>query len=85
MPVSDTWLQERIEATQLQITAYETAAIAVGTDGTQSYKLDTGQSIIFVTKLDLTMLQNTIDSLYNRYATLCARKDGSGVSIMRQE
>lgn len=83
MSISAAFLQDRISSTELQITAYESASLALGTDGTQSYKLDTGQSIISVTKLDIEWINGNIDSLYNRLATLCARRDGSGVVTVR--
>ena len=81
MPIDSTFLQARIDATKLQIEAYEAASLALGTDAIQSYSLDTGQSIIKVTKLDLEHIDSRINSLYNRLATLCARKDGSGTYI----
>lgn len=69
------FIQARIDATKTQIVAYETAADALVT-GVQSYTLDTGQSRQTVTKLDISALQRTIDSLYNRCATLEARLNG---------
>ena len=76
------FIQGRIDATKLQIVAYEDAALALGS-GVQSYTLDTGQSRQQVTKLDLSMVQKTIDSLYNRCATLEARLNGSGTLTAR--
>lgn len=72
------FIQARINATKNQIVAYEDAATALSS-GVQSYTLDTGQTRQTVTKLDLSNIQNTLDSLYNRYATLEARLNGSGV------
>lgn len=72
-----TFIQGRIDATKLQIVAYEDAALALA-GGVQSYTLDTGQSRQTVTKLDLGAIQKTIESLYNRCATLQARLTGSG-------
>lgn len=77
--MKDAFIQSRIDATKLQIVAYENAALALGTGGVQSYKLDTGQSIQNVTKLDLGMIQRTIDSLYNRCTMLETRLNGSAV------
>lgn len=74
------FLQDRITATKAQIIAYEDAALALGTGGVQSYTLDTGQNRQVVTKLDLEWMQKTIDSLYNRCATLQTRLTGSGTS-----
>lgn len=77
------FLQDRITATQTLIIAYETAMTALSTGGVQSYTLDTGQSRQTVTKLDLTALQNTIDSLMNRLVVLEARLYGNGTVIAR--
>ena len=71
------FIQERIESTKLQIIAYEEAMLALA-EGVQSYTLDTGQTRQTVTKLNLTSLKNTIDSLYNRCVMLEARLNGSG-------
>lgn len=76
------FIQARIDAIKLMIVAYETAADALAA-GVQSYTLDTGQTRQTVTKLDLVALQNTIDGLYNRCATLEARRNGSGVLTVR--
>lgn len=77
--MDNTFIQDRINCTKRQIVAYEDASIALADGGVQSYKLDTGQSMQWVTKLDLPALQKTIDGLYNRCATLEARLNGSGV------
>jgi hypothetical protein len=77
------FLQARIDATKAQIIAYEDAATALASGGVQSYTLDTGQSRQTVTRLDLDNLQKTIDSLYNRLATLEARLNGSGTITAR--
>ena len=69
------FIQQRIDKTKVLIIAYEDAAEALAA-GVQSYTLDTGQSRQTVTKLNLTELQNTIDRLYNRCATLGARLNG---------
>lgn len=76
-----TFIQSRIDATKLQIVAFEDAALALGTGGIQSYKLDTGQSVQTVTKLDLEYIQKTIDSLYNRCVMLETRLNGGGTII----
>ena len=76
------FLQGRIDATKLQIIAYEDAALALA-GGVQSYTFDTGQNRQTVTKLDLTAINATIDSLYNRCGTLQARLTGSGTVTAR--
>lgn len=76
--MDSTFLQARITATQAQIIAYEEVILSIAADGTQEYRLDTGQSMVRVQKLDLPLLQKTLDGLYNRCATLEARLNGSG-------
>lgn len=76
------YIQDRITATQAQITAYEDAILAFGANGgVQSYTLDTGQSRQTVTRSDLSMLHKTIDSLYNRLSTLEARLYGAATTV----
>ena len=77
------FMLDRITATQDLIVAYEAALLALGTGGVQEYRLDTGQSVQHVTKMDVKDLQNTVDSLYNTLATLEARCSGSGTIIGR--
>lgn len=78
MPVSATFLTDRITATEAEIAAYEAASLAFANNGAmQTYKLDSGQTIQTVTRADLSSIQKTIDSLYNRLSTLCARRDGA--------
>ena len=76
------FLQSRIDATKLQIVAYEDAVLALA-GGVQSYTIDTGQSRQTATKANLKDYQNTVDVLYNRCATLEARLNGSGVLTAR--
>lgn len=74
--------QARIDAAKAAIVAYEEAELALA-GGAQTYTLDTGQSRQTVTKLNLTEIRKTVDSLMNRCATLEARLNGSGTSITR--
>jgi hypothetical protein len=77
----DSWLEDRITATQTQITNAETVLDALLLDDTPAnkmYTLNTGQSVVTVTKRDLEKVSAFIDRLYNRLATLEARKDGGG-------
>lgn len=61
------------------ITAYEDAALAFATNGAQeSYRLDTGQSVVNVTRSKLPEIQNTLDTLYSRLASLESRLRGGG-------
>lgn len=74
------FLLARIEATKLQIVAYEDAAAALA-GGVQSYTLDTGQDRQTVTKFDLSDIYSVTESLYNRLATLEARLYGGTVTV----
>ena len=77
------FMLDRIAAKQAQIIVYEDALTALGDGGVQEYRLDTGQSVQHVTKMDVADLQKTVDSLYNTLATLEARCTGSGTIIGR--
>ena len=76
--MDSSFIQARIDATQGQIIALEDASLALATGAIQSYSLDTGQSRQTVTKVNITELKHYISGLYNRCATLEARRNGSG-------
>ena len=78
---SSTYIQARITATKAQIEAYEAAILAFADGAQQSYRLDTGQSVVQVTRADLATLNKTIDTLYSRLAGLEARLYGSAVTV----
>jgi len=80
--MNNSFLQGRIDVTKAQIVAYEDALTALAA-GVQSYTLDTGQSKQTVTKFDLGKLNEIVESLYNRCATLEARLNGSGTTHSR--
>jgi len=73
-----TFLQDRIDATQTLIIAYEAAITALTTGGVSQYTIDTGQTRQVVTKLNLATLKNSMNGAYNLLATLEARRDGNG-------
>lgn len=78
------WLQDRIDSVQARIVALEDAIAALGPNSTiMSYTLDTGQGKQTVVRQDLPRLTETLESLYNQHATMCARQTGSGVVIVR--
>lgn len=81
--ITQSFLQERIDATKAAIEAAENAEAAILGGTIQSYTLDDGQSRQTVTKANITELRNYINSLYNRYSTLCARKSGGNTVIVR--
>lgn len=70
------WLQKRIDKTKNLIEQYEDAQLQLSSGAIQSYTIDTGQTNQTVTKMNLSTIQRTIDSLYNRLAWLEQRRNG---------
>ena len=83
--MDSSFIQDRIAATKLQIIAFEEIMLDFANGNIQSYTLDTGQTRQTVTKFNLSTLRNTIDSLYNRCATLEARLNGGGSVTVRPD
>lgn len=81
--MDSTFLNDRITATKNQIATLEDAALDLSSGAITSYTLDTGQSRQVVTKSNISLINKTIDSLYNRLATLEARLNGSGTVVGR--
>ena len=77
--MDNTFLEERIVSIKARIVALEDAELALASGAIQEYTLDTGQTRQTVTKVNIATLQRTVTSLYNQYATLCARLNGAGV------
>jgi len=74
------FLQARIDATQAQIVALETAITNFTATGlTQSYTLDTGQSRQVVNRSTFSEAERVLEALYNRLANLENRRNGCGV------
>ena len=65
--------QDQIAATEIMIQGYITAINFLIANPTESYTLDTGQTQQEVKRHNLNNMQTQLDSLYNRYSTLCAR------------
>lgn len=78
--MDDAFLREEIVRTKALIIAYDDAIMALTVSGKQQYTLDTGQSRISVTKLDLSNLTSQRSSLMNECSTLQGRLDGSGTT-----
>lgn len=81
--MDNTFLQQRIDKAKEQLAAIEDAQLAIATGAIDSYTVDTGQTRTTVTKSNLAVLDNLIDSLLNRISTLEARRNGAGVTIAR--
>lgn len=76
---SDDWWFSRLAAARDSVVSYE-AAIEAVKGGAQSYRLNTSQSDLSVTKTSLALLQKGLDSAMNSVATLEARLCGAGVT-----
>jgi len=75
------FLDERISDTKAKIVAYGLAVDALLAGGIAEYRLDTGQSIQRVTKIDIDQLNKAIDNLTNRLVTYQARRNGASVIV----
>ena len=71
--MADTFIIEQIEVVKKEIVSYDSAILAFGDANIQSYTLDTGQDRQVVTRSDIASITNSINSVYNRYATRRAR------------
>lgn len=79
--MDDNWLQARITATQTLVEQAETVLntlLLEGTSTNQSYTINTGQSVVTVTKKDVKKVESFIASLLNRITTMEARLNGGG-------
>lgn len=57
---------------------YGDAIIAVVTNGVESYRLDTGQTVTWVTKLNIKDIQAQYENSLSLYNDLCLRLGGGG-------
>lgn len=64
----DAFLEARLTAVESQILTYQTAIATVSAG--QSYRLDTGQTEVSVTRANLTELRKALDALWNERALL---------------
>lgn len=76
----DTFLKEQLAEVEAQITIYR-AAIRAVTAG-QTYKLDTGQTSVSVTRINMTELRRALDSLMNERAMLRQHLGCSGNVVL---
>jgi len=79
------WLDDRIAATEASIEKAEATEAEILAGTVQRYSTDTGQTRVSADKLSLASLRKHIESLYNKRATLIARRDGSGSRTMRPD
>ena len=68
---------DRIVTVKAQIAELD-AAISALSDGVQSYTLDTGASRVVKTRVDISSMSRTRDSLLNELSVLEVRVYGSG-------
>jgi hypothetical protein len=81
--VSNSAICNALARQQDTLTIYLDAIDALVSGRVQEYRLDTGQTVQNVTRLDLDKLQIEVDRILNRIATLEARCNGGGVVIAR--
>ena len=74
----DDFLLEQVPAIKAKIVAYNAAIVGIASGAIQSYELDTGQSRQKVTKVNLSVLEDTVAALMNQLTTLEARLCGTG-------
>lgn len=67
-----TWTEDRIAALRVRIEAYEAAVDALAS-GVEEYTLDTGQTKQRVRRQNALELEQAIDKMYQRLASLEAR------------
>lgn len=79
------FLEARLAATKVTIVKYEEAIDALVDGGHESYRLDTGQGVQRVTRLNIEFMQKQLEGLYNRCATMEARLKRSGVTRGRPD
>lgn len=79
--MDESFLAGRITATKALIVLYEDALTFLAANPTQSYRLDTGQSVQDVTRANMAALQTTLDQLYNRLCTFDARQNGAATVV----
>ncbi len=80
--MSDTayWI-ERLAIKKTQLAAFDAAIMAIVTNGQESYRLDTGQTVVHVTALNISQIQNQARHLEGEIAGLNTRIYGCGSSI----
>jgi hypothetical protein len=65
--------QAQLDQLETIIQNYNDAIIFLTANPTEEYTLNTGQSEQKVKRHNLANMNKTLDSLYNRYSTLCLR------------
>lgn len=79
-----TYWADRLTAAKAALEAYEAAELAFVTDGSiQEYSIDTGQSVVKVTRSNMTEIRRSIHMLSNRVATLSQRVNGCNTRVFR--
>jgi len=79
--MNSTFLQERITATEALIVAYETAIAFLIANPTETYRLDTGQTVQSVTRHNIEDLRKGLEGYLNLLTIYEARLNGSGKAI----
>ena len=75
--------QERLAAKKALLAEYDTALSAITTGQQESYRLDTGQSTVTVTNINLATLQRQQANLEAEIYNLIQRITGCGSNVAR--
>ena len=73
MATDNTFWQARIDALKERIVILEDAAARLEAGAIETYRLDTGQSVVTVTKSNMRMIESLIEALLSRLAAYEAR------------
>jgi len=76
--LSPAYLQAKITKLEARITATEDAIEAIATGSVEEYRLDTGQTVTNVTKINLATIQKVLEGMYNQLTIMCTRLNGGG-------
>ena len=71
--------QARLDKKKALLIVLDDAATAISAGAIESYKLDTGQTVTWVQKSNIEVLNKVIESLENQIAVLETRLTGCGV------
>ena len=77
------YLTEKIAKLKILIDATEDAVLAITSGAVEEYRLDTGQTVTNVTKINLATIQKVLDGLYNRLAIFEGRLNGGQTITVR--
>lgn len=81
MPLRRTFLQNRVTVIEARIAEYDAAIQNLLSGAIEEYKLDTGQSVTTVRKMNIATLQAAYESALNQLSLYNGMLDQSNVHI----